>query len=124
MFEATNAQRSAAGRSPLSLSASLTAVAQAHAEDMARRQTLSHTGGDGSDMEERVRRVNYRFGAIAENVASHSGSRNAARVVNEQWMNSEGHRRNMLNPEFTEVGIGYASNGNSHYYVQVFGRPQ
>ncbi|MEL6327522.1 MAG: CAP domain-containing protein, partial [Cyanobacteria bacterium J06626_23] len=97
-------------------------AAQAHAEDMARRGELSHTGGDGSSMGDRIAATGYRYRAAGENVAC--GSARASATL-QQWMGSPGHRQNILNPDFTEIGFGQADGqGNcSPYWVQVFGTP-
>lgn len=121
VFTETNAERTAAGRSPLTLSSPLTQAAQAHAEDLARRRTLSHTGADGSSVADRVTRRGYRYRRVGENVAFQGGYRDAVQVV-DNWMNSSGHRANILQSDFTEIGIGYAASGDRHYFVQVFGR--
>jgi uncharacterized protein YkwD len=60
---------------------------------------------------------------LGENIAA---GRPTAAATFQGWMNSPGHRANILNPHFTEVGFGYASSAKSeyrHYWVQVFGRP-
>ena len=56
----------------------------------------------------------YRYSAIAENVAQ--GQKNPSQVVN-AWMKSPGHRKNILSPKYTEIGVGYSNN----YWTQVFG---
>jgi uncharacterized protein YkwD len=75
-------------------------------------------------MESRIQETGYAFSAIAENVA---GGQPTPESVIQTWLNSSGHRRNMLNPEYTEIGIGYATNSSSqytHYWTQVFGTPR
>ncbi|MEL6136100.1 MAG: CAP domain-containing protein [Cyanobacteria bacterium J06628_6] len=122
LLRLTNAERAAIGLSPLRLSAELGDAAQAHAEDMARRGELSHTGGDGSSMGDRIDATGYRYRAAGENVACGS-ARGSATL--QQWMGSPGHRQNILNPDFTEIGFGQAD-GQGHcspYWVQVFGTP-
>jgi hypothetical protein len=118
----TNAERQKQGLTPLSLSTQLGTAAQLHAEDMAQYNFMSHTGSNGSTMVDRVVATGYSYLTLGENVAA--GQTSAASVIN-AWMNSEGHRANILNPNFTEIGFGYAyvNTGYQHYWVQVFGKP-
>jgi uncharacterized protein YkwD len=112
---ATNAQRQAAGCPALRTDNRLNAAAQRHSADMADRATLSHTGGDGSSFDERVQAAGYPAPA-AENVAF--GQSSPARVV-AAWMDSAGHRRNILDCSYTAIGVGYDPRG--HYWTQDFG---
>lgn len=120
----TNLERQRQGLSPLKLSTNLNQAAQRHAEDLSRNRIFSHTGSDGSQMSDRVRAAGYRFSYVGENIAA--GNSTPGLTI-QQWMNSPGHRSNILKGEFTEVGFGYVSDPSSpyrHYWVQVFGRPQ
>lgn len=122
LLEHTNAERQQEGVPPLQLSPQLSQAAQRHAEDMARNGFCGHTGSDGSSVSERVTAVGYSFSCVGENCAA--GQSNPEEVV-QGWMKSPGHCRNILNPDYTEIGFGYVSDPSSshHYYwVQVFGR--
>lgn len=90
------------GRRALRWSPVLAAVAQGHADDMARAGFFSHSGSDGSDIGVRVKRAGYRWCAVAENIAR--GHRSLDEVL-EGWRASRGHRRNMLNRHVTELGV-------------------
>ena len=114
---AVNAERRRAGRAPLSLSPELGRVAQAHACDMAKRGYFSHTSPDGRSMAERTNRAGLpRLCAMGENIAR--GQRDVPSVM-AGWMRSSGHRRNILDRDFTLVGFGRADGPN---WVQVFAR--
>ncbi len=76
---------------------------------------MSHTGSNGSSFDERVRAAGYPRPA-AENVAFGQSS---ADIVVAAWMDSEGHRRNILNCEYTAIGVGFDQRGN--YWTQDFG---
>ncbi|MGD1854128.1 MAG: CAP domain-containing protein [Leptolyngbyaceae cyanobacterium] len=120
-----NEARQERGLSPLRFSNTLQRAAQAHVEDIVSRNfELSHTGSDGSSVADRVRRENYAYRSVGENVAAGYSS---AEDTFEQWMNSRGHRENILNPDFSEVGMGYRISAPSttynHYWVLVLGRP-
>lgn len=114
---AVNAERRRAGRAPLSLSSELSRVAQAHACDMAQRGYFSHTSPDGRSMADRTNRAGLpRLCAMGENIAR--GQRDVPSVM-AGWMRSSGHRRNILDRDFTLVGFGRADGPN---WVQVFAR--
>lgn len=117
----TNQRRAEAGRAPLSMNNLLNSAAQAHSNDQAAMNRMTHTGSDGSNAGQRISRTGYRWRAWGENVAY--GYRDAATVMN-AWMNSSGHRANILNGNFTEIGVGlaYASNGRP-YWTMVLARP-
>jgi uncharacterized protein YkwD len=88
---------------------------------MATNRNLSHQGSDGSTMRSRIDDTGYDWMAIGENVAMGQTSPEA---VMQSWMNSAGHRRNILNPDFQELGVGYAEGGGRPYWVQVFAKPR
>jgi hypothetical protein len=118
-----NVERAKVGLNPLCLSTQLTQAAQVHSNDMATNNFMSHTGSDGSSAAVRVDRTGYKFSWRGENVAA--GQASPAGVM-DSWMNSPDHRANILRPEFTELGVGYALNSNAqfkHYWTQVFGTP-
>jgi uncharacterized protein YkwD len=90
---------------------------------MACNNFFSHTGLDGSQPWDRAQREGYNYSYIGENIAA--GNSDAASTMT-QWMNSTGHRENILNPNFTQIGIGYAYGSNSdykYYWTAVFGKP-
>jgi uncharacterized protein YkwD len=112
-----NQERYRAGLSPLRLHSQLTAAAQDHCNDMARHNFMSHTGSNGSSFVDRIKRHGYNFRSAAENVAAGQSS---AQQVMQSWMNSPGHRNNILSPNSRDIGIAYAR-GNKLYWTQVFG---
>lgn len=115
----TNAERAAAGLRPLVVDQRLTAAAQAHSADMVTRGFYSHTSPDGSEPWDRARAAGATHRGIGENIAC--GQRSPAEVV-QGWMNSPGHRANILKPDFTHIGIGYAGGGSAgSYWTQLFG---
>lgn len=83
---------------------------------MASHSNMSHTGSDGSDPGARITRAGYTWSTYGENVAY--GYSTPEKVM-EGWMNSQGHRENILNCSFKEIGIGLAQPGN--YWTQDFG---
>ena len=123
VVELTSAERTRAGIHGLSANAQLMQAAQIHAEQMAHARRLDHILPNAAypSPEDRLRAVAYRWQAYAENVAQ--GQRTAAEVVS-GWMQSSGHRANIMNATYTEMGAGYARDGSGRpYWVQVFGKP-
>ncbi|MFJ3977783.1 CAP domain-containing protein [Streptomyces sp. NPDC090021] len=115
----TNVARAAAGCSALKPDASLTKAAQSHSDGMAASRTMSHTGADGSQPADRIAATGYRWSRTGENIAT--GQRDAASVI-DAWMNSPGHRANILNCAFTEIGVGVSTTGGS-WWTQSFATP-
>lgn len=111
-----NAQRAAHGLPPLAQSALLNRSAARHAADMAANGLQSHTGSDGSTASQRISATGYCWRHAAENVA---GGPWGLEGVFDVWMNSPGHRRNILSSSDTQ--FGFAQYGN--IYVLDFARP-
>lgn len=124
----TNQERLRAGCAPLTVNVQLTQAAQGHSQDMALRDFFSHTGSNGSSPADRINATGYRWSRWGENIAA--GYSTPAAAMN-AWMNSSGHRANILNCNFTEIGVGYYYLANDrgsvnyrHYWTQVFARPR
>lgn len=114
-------RRKVAGRADLVLSAPLAAAAQKHADWMAQTGQLSHTGAGGSSVQQRIEAEAYRWQAHGENIAM--GQRDPAEVV-AAWMNSQGHRANILHAQYRDIGIGVARGADGRlWWCQVFGAP-
>ncbi|MEU6805481.1 CAP domain-containing protein [Streptomyces neyagawaensis] len=115
----TNARRTAAGLPPLAFDPLLTVAAQAHCDDMVARAFYAHTSPDGGEPWHRAAAAGSTRRTIGENIAC--GQRSAAEVV-EGWMNSPGHRANILKPDFTHMGVGFTGGGGAGtYWTQLFG---
>lgn len=116
VVELVNAERGKAGCSPVKVNSTLTKAAQDHSEDMAASGTMSHTGSDGSSPGDRITRAGYTWSTYGENVAY--GYSTPERVM-QGWMTSPGHKANILNCAFKEIGVGHAQPGD--YWTQDFG---
>ncbi|MFJ5557188.1 CAP domain-containing protein [Streptomyces sp. NPDC093250] len=116
VVELVNAERGKAGCSPVKLNATLTKAAQDHSKDMAASGTMSHTGSDGSSPGDRITRAGYSWSTYGENVAY---GYSTPEQVMQGWMNSSGHKANILNCAFKEIGVGLAQPGS--YWTQDFG---
>ena len=126
MLARVNAARRKAGLKPLRFNSELDKAAQRHAEDMLARGYFDHESPSGTTVRERSRAAGYNWGAIGENIAF--GQTSVGEVI-ETWMGSPGHRKNILGPNFSELGIGLAlGKGRDGKYqvlwVQNFGAPR
>ncbi|MDF2679355.1 MAG: hypothetical protein K0R47_545 [Brevibacillus sp.] len=108
-----NQERAKAGLKPVELDASLNKVAQAKAVDMSNNNYFDHTSPTYGSPFDMMKQFGVSYMTAGENIAM--GQRTADEVM-KQWMNSEGHRQNIMNPSFTKIGVGYV-NG---YWVQEF----
>ncbi len=109
---------------PLSAQSQLGSAARGHSQDMACNGFFSHTGSDGSSPSARISRQGYSWGAVAENIAAGYGD--PASVVS-GWMGSQGHKANILNGDYTEIGIGYiyvAGSPYGAYWTANFASPK
>jgi uncharacterized protein YkwD len=115
-----NVERAKAGCNALTIDSRLAAAANAHSADMAANNYFSHTGRNGSQVSDRVEAAGYRWRAVAENIAK--GQPTPAAVM-QAWMNSSGHRANILNCRYRNIGIGLAYAGRSPVWTQNFATP-
>jgi uncharacterized protein YkwD len=116
----TNAERAKVGCAALRLNTALRTAARNHSTDMARNNYFSHTGRNGSSPGDRMRAAGYDTSrGWAENIAA--GYRTPAAVM-DGWMNSTGHRNNILNCNLRALGVGAARVGTGQiYWTQAFG---
>lgn len=133
LLELTNRRRAESGQvAELQADPGLARVARAHALDMLERGYIGHVGPDGRDVGERVGILYRRFiGGAGENLAEQEGI-DVARLADQTgplaaklmdgWMSSPGHRRNILEPDYTHMGLAAAGRGDRLLVVQVFGR--
>ncbi|KAL7999485.1 putative CAP domain-containing protein [Plasmopara halstedii] len=120
MLDAVNAERAKAGLSALCTNQKLANAAARHSKDMAENNFMGHEGSDGSTLSSRITDAGYSWNAVAENVAA--GQEDVASVM-ESWMNSAGHRANILGADYTMFGTSYVYNAKStygHYWTQDF----
>ncbi|MEV5569391.1 CAP domain-containing protein [Spirillospora sp. NPDC052269] len=117
VFQLTNKQRAKAGCSPLRLDARLTRAARLHSQDMAAHNYFSHDSQNGDSPWDRIARQGYSQPG-AENIAK--GYSDAASVM-KGWMNSPGHRANILNCGLKALGVGRADGSGGTLWTQDFG---
>lgn len=113
-----NEERAKVGAAPLKRASDLDALARTHSQDMINRHFFDHNNPSGQSPFDRMRAAGISYRAAAENIAY--GQRSAEAVMN-AWMNSSGHRKNILNATYTEIGIGAVKNsGGTIYWTQEF----
>jgi uncharacterized protein YkwD len=109
---ALNRERAHNGLKALKLNRKLSQAARRHARDMARRNYFSHDTLGGGSFVDRIRQAGYLKGAnswtVGENLAWGSQGHSRPRMIMRMWMNSPGHRANILSASFREIGIGVA----------------
>ncbi|WP_326812829.1 CAP domain-containing protein [Streptomyces scopuliridis] len=116
----TNAERTRAGLRPLADDRQLAKAAQGYSADMAARAFYSHTSPEGLAPWDRAAAAGAGHRGIGENIAC--GQRDPREVVR-GWMDSPGHRANILKPDFTHLGVGFAGGGPAGtYWTQLFGQ--
>ena len=111
-----NAERAKHNLAPLKLSSSVNKVAQAKADDMKKNNYFDHNSPTYGSPFNMLKSFGVSYKTAGENIAK--GQKTPQAVVN-AWMNSEGHRANILNKNFKELGVGYTG-GSSPYWVQMF----
>lgn len=118
VLELVNEERAKEGLKPLVLNDALCAVAQQHCDDMAARGFFDHINPDGESPFDRMDNYGIWYMAAGENIAA--GQRSPESVM-ESWMNSPGHRANILSSDYGEIGIAYTYGGSyGVYWTQCF----
>ena len=115
VVELTNVEREKQGLAPLKLDTELSAVAKDKSLDMQNNGYFSHTSPTYGSPFDMMKSYGIDYRTAGENIAM--GQTSPEQVVN-GWMNSEGHRENIMNPNFTHIGVGHAEGGN--YWTQMF----
>ena len=110
-----NVQRAQNGLKPLTENWELSRVARYKSQDMVDNRYFSHTSPTYGSPFQMIRNFGISFRSAGENIAY--GQRTPQAVVN-AWMNSSGHRANILNASYTQIGVGYVADGN--YWTQMF----
>ncbi|MER6678253.1 sigma-70 family RNA polymerase sigma factor [Streptomyces sp. NPDC000983] len=113
-----NEERANAGCGPLAEDSLLNEAALGHSEDMDARDFFDHTNPDGADPGQRITAAGYRWSTYGENIAM--GQQTPAAVM-ESWMNSPGHRANILNCSFKDIGVGVHDAPGGPWWTQAFG---
>lgn len=115
VIDLTNEKRASRGLKPLTANWELSRVARYKSQDMVNNKYFSHTSPTYGSPFNMIKNFGIKYRSAGENIAY--GQRTPEQVVN-SWWNSAGHRANMLNANYTDIGVGYVSNGN--YWTQMF----
>jgi uncharacterized YkwD family protein len=110
-----NKERQAAGIKPLTMDWELQRVARIKACDMATTGYFSHQSPDYGSPFDMMKQYGISYRTAGENIAQ--GQRSPEEVM-KAWMNSQGHRENIMKSDFSHIGVGYCSQGN--HWVQMF----
>ncbi|MEV6553256.1 sigma-70 family RNA polymerase sigma factor [Streptomyces sp. NPDC051597] len=113
-----NGERAKNGCGPVTDNSQLATAAQRHSDNMAAQGFFDHTGPSGAGPGERIHAAGYQWSTYGENIAR--GQRTPADVM-KSWMNSPGHRANILNCAFKELGVGIHSGPGGPWWTQDFG---
>lgn len=122
-----NRERAKEGLGTVAVDANLSAIARAHSKDMLSKSYFSHTNTAGCGSSCRITAAGYAWRAVGENIYTMSGfdlsAKETARKMVDAWMDSPGHRANVLNGTFTNQGIGLAVSGKTIYATSLFSLP-
>jgi|GEM_PF-490275 uncharacterized protein YkwD len=126
IFEMTNQARRAQGLAPLAKDDELGNMARAYSNDMLQRHFFDHTNPEGLSIDERLSKdYHHRVNIMGENIWSGSGydpgkAQDLAKEIVQDWLNSPGHRENVLSPDFTHLGVGVSAHHQSIRATQEF----
>lgn len=118
VIQLTNQERAKNGLKPLAADWQLSRVARYKSADMRDKNYFSHTSPTYGSPFTMMKNFGINYRSAGENIAA--GQRTPSEVV-QSWMNSPGHRKNILSPTYTHIGVGHATGGNyGHYWTQMF----
>jgi len=119
-FDLLNADRASNGLQPLKLNSQLTVLGEDYAQDMINRNFFAHTNPEGQSPFDRMKQAGISYSTAGENIAIN----NNVTTAEQAFMNSPGHKANILNTSYTEVGIGvrYDTNGSAHVVQEFIGK--
>ena len=123
LIELTNQERKKKDLGVVKSNETLAKAARAHAENMLRQEKMEHTL-DGKNQFDRITVAGYKWMKAGENLAALDGDRTLAELM-EAWMDSKSHRVNILDRDFSEIGVGIARDKKGKLWItQVFARPE
>lgn len=123
IHEQVNQQRRDNGLEPLEYREDVAHVARDYSELMLEQDFFSHTGPEGDTVADRVREAGIGFTAVGENLSQLVNAPNPVEMAVQGWMESEGHRENILREHFTHTGVGVAMDDGTLYATQIFLTP-
>lgn len=125
LVASVNRIRAEHGMMPQTVSPQLSRMARQHSEDMARRDFFAHTSPEGYDLSQRVMGTDLAYQRLAENIGRNRGVEDPVEQAISGWMNSPAHRKNILDRDLLQCGVGIAVNDHGmFYFTQVFLQPR
>ena len=113
------------GKPPQMTSPELSRIARLHSEDMSRRDFFAHASPEGYDLSHRVMGANLEYLRLAENIGRNRGQEDPVEEAIRGWMNSAAHRKNILDGDLMQCGVGIAVNEHGmFYFTQIFLQPR
>jgi uncharacterized protein YkwD len=124
LLQLVNKERAKLNLAPLTICPKLGKAARTHTVNMANSGVLSHDDADGHFARERIKDAGYgAFLMLGENLAMNGGFRNPVEMAVQGWMKSEGHRVNVIDPQYTQTGVGVVEKNGKVYFTQVYALP-
>jgi uncharacterized protein YkwD len=121
ILKKTNDARQAAGAQPLVADKAITQIARGRSLDMGTRNYFAHVNPDGKTALDLLREAGINYRSAGENIGKASGSPDeTANTIFGMWMNSAGHKANLLSKSYGRIGIGAVQTGSTTYFTQVF----
>lgn len=117
ILKLVNIERAKQNLKPLTLDWQVSRVAQYKSDDMANKNYFSHTSPTYGSPFDMLKSFNVKYKSAGENIAKGQKTANAVMTA---WMNSEGHRANIMNANFTHLGVGYTVKNGTTYWTQMF----
>jgi uncharacterized protein YkwD len=120
-FDDINAQRKKNNLNILTWDTQVADAARSHSQNMAARNFFSHRDPRLGELDERLKRMKIQWRMCGENIFYEKGYANPVQVAVEGWMDSPGHKKNVLTPEFTHSGVGIVRRSDgTFYFTQIF----
>lgn len=120
VYKQINAIRQQQGLTTLKQNPKLAQVARDYSRRMAEQKFFAHTSPQGDTMVQRVRSAKIFYTLLGENLFTSTNISQPVPAAVQGWMESQGHRENILRTEFRETGIGVWRTGNTYYFTQLF----
>lgn len=120
IYAEVNDIRLSYGLQPLQWNANVANVARQHSQNMADNNFFSHADPQGNTALERLLNAGVRFNLVAENLALNENAPDPVSLAIQGWLDSPGHRQNMLRAEVTHTGVGVIRQGEEYFFTQLF----
>ena len=119
-----NLERQKHGLGALAVNPTLTRIAREYSALMGRENFFSHYDKNGHDIGDRAKANDVRYRMLGENLFKSINAPAPVTLAVEGWMKSEGHRANILTPQYTQTGVGIWRSGATYYFTQIFLLPR